>query len=139
VEQPSKELELASRMRRLVNTFVDSICFFVLVVLLALILALAGLDSTLEALSQSGGWDQLLGVVLFSIYYIAFESLTGRTPGKLLTGTRVVQESGGQPTVPQILGRTAARFIPFEALSFLSRRRIGWHDSLSKTRVVRVR
>ena len=62
--------------------------------------------------------------------------------GKLITGTRVVTENGGKPRWGQIVGRSFARFIPFEALSVLfwnDKERRGWHDSLSKTCVVRKR
>ena len=76
-----------------------------------------------------------------SLYLAAFEWLTGRTLGKLVTGTHVIAEEGGAPSLLRILGRTLARWIPFEAFSFLfgDGRPVGWHDSLSKTRVVRVR
>jgi len=34
-------------------------------------------------------------------------------------------------------GRTLCRYIPFEPFSFLGNKPIGWHDSLSKTLVVK--
>jgi uncharacterized RDD family membrane protein YckC len=78
-----------------------------------------------------------LGVMI--AYYIGLEAIAGRTVGKLITGTRVVRFDGHRPHFPQIIGRTAARFIPFEPFSFLGGSGYGWHDSLSGTRVVRVR
>ena len=73
-------------------------------------------------------------------YYVVLEAAFGWTIGKLITGTRVVRFDGDKPHVPQILGRTFARFIPFEPFSVLfSSPTQGWHDSLSGTRVVRVR
>lgn len=71
-------------------------------------------------------------------YHVIFETLTGRTPAKYLTGTRVVDQMGGKASFLQILGRSAARFLPFEPFSFLGSSHRGWHDSLSRTRVVRV-
>lgn len=71
-------------------------------------------------------------------YGVFFEAITGRTPAKYITGTRVVNLLGGKPTFGQILGRNLARFIPFEPLSFLGSGGRGWHDTLSGTRVVRV-
>jgi uncharacterized RDD family membrane protein YckC len=59
--------------------------------------------------------------------------------GKLITGTRVVTESGEVPTARQILIRTVVRFVPFEAFSFLGSSGTGWHDTWSGTRVVRTR
>ena len=76
-------------------------------------------------------------IVLF--YFVFFESLIGRTPGKLLTGTRVVDEQGQKPSFGQILGRSLARMLPFEPLSFFGAENRGWHDSLSKTYVVKSR
>jgi len=78
-------------------------------------------------------------IVVVSIfgYYVVFESLTGRTPAKYITRTRVVDVMGGKATFLQILGRSAARFIPFEPFSFFGSG-YGWHDKLSRTRVVRI-
>ena len=78
----------------------------------------------------------LLGVLVSLGYYVVMEAVFQRTVGKLLTGTVVVNESGGRPSFGQIVGRSFARWIPFEAFSFLSKNPVGWHDSLAKTRVI---
>jgi len=80
-----------------------------------------------------------IGIATVIIYFIVAESLGQRSIGKLVTGTKVVNTAGGIPTFGQIVGRTFARFIPFEALSFLHDQPVGWHDSLSGTRVVKTR
>lgn len=89
----------------------------------------------------AGSHSPVLNVVLILLglfgYYAIFESLTGRTPAKYLTRTRVVDMTGGKPSLGQILTRSAARFIPFEPFSFLGSSHRGWHDTLSRTRVVR--
>jgi uncharacterized RDD family membrane protein YckC len=72
----------------------------------------------------------------FPAYYIFFEGLLARTPGKFITGTRVVAVGGGRPTFMQIVGRTFARVVPFEPFSFLGGTPTGWHDRWSGTRVV---
>jgi len=72
----------------------------------------------------------LPGVAISLAYYIGLESLTSRTLGKLVTGTKVVNEDGGAPSLGQIVGRSFARFIPFEAFSFLFTEGRGWHDSI---------
>jgi hypothetical protein len=69
------------------------------------------------------------------VYYVITESILKTTPGKLLTGSRVVAFDGTPPTTSKILTRTLCRFIPFEALSFASQH--GWHDRLSETAVVK--
>lgn len=81
----------------------------------------------------------VLGIAILAVYYLAFEATTSRTLGKLITGTKVVNEDGDAPSFGQFLGRTLARLIPFEAFSFLGKVPRGWHDSLSKTYVVKVR
>ena len=67
------------------------------------------------------------------------ESLTGRTMAKLITRTKVVMENGDKPTFEVILTRTLCRLIPFNWISFLGDDGVGWHDSLSKTRVISVK
>jgi uncharacterized RDD family membrane protein YckC len=86
-----------------------------------------------------GAWGALLGFATFLVYYIACEHFFSRTLGKLLTGSKVISDSGGKPTFAQIVGRTFARFIPVEPFSLLfSSTGRGWHDSLSGTRVVKL-
>lgn len=65
------------------------------------------------------------------IYYLFFEHFFKATPGKFITGTKVIS---AEATSLHIIGRTIARFIPFDGLSFLGKR--GWHDSLPETKVV---
>lgn len=80
-----------------------------------------------------------LGLAISFGYFVTMEFFFQRTIAKFMTGTIVVSEDGGRPTFGQILGRTAARFIPFEAFSFIgSNEPRGWHDSLSGTRVMKV-
>lgn len=76
----------------------------------------------------------LLGLPIFIGYYLLFEGLWSRTPGKLVFGTVVANDDLQKPSFLQIVKRTLCRFIPFEPFSFFGAR--GWHDSISKTRVV---
>lgn len=71
-----------------------------------------------------------------TIYYLFLEGLFGRTIGKIVTGSVVVDENGLKPSFKIIFIRTVCRLIPFEALSFLSKSARFWHDSFSKTYVV---
>jgi uncharacterized RDD family membrane protein YckC len=88
--------------------------------------------------SVTGFAGNVVGICAMIGYYIIFEGAFGWTVGKLITGTRVIRFDGRKPRFPQIVGRTAARFIPFEPFSLLGGGN-GWHDSMSGTRVVRVR
>ncbi|MNU19358.1 RDD family protein [compost metagenome] len=73
--------------------------------------------------------------VLILIYYPISEILFGSSPGKFLTESRVVNSKAESPNSSTIFLRTLCRNIPFDALSFFSKR--GWHDSLSETYVVK--
>ena len=146
VDPPGPALKLANRLERLVNFAVDSalIYFLALGSKITLVdhLKLFGIDP-LDA-HDPGVIERMLillnPVACVFIYYLPLEALTGRTVGKLFTGTYVARNDGGRPTPEQIIGRTAARFIPFEPFSVLfNGESVGWHDTLSKTRVVRVR
>lgn len=129
---PEKE-RLASTGQRFADYLVDYVTMVVLYVVLGSVTGV--LDG------QTRGESVLLSSVLFLFYYAVLESLFGTTVGKLLTGVRVVSEDGGEPSLAQILGRTFARMIPFEPFSLLGGqgRPVGWHDSLSRTRVIRIR
>lgn len=82
--------------------------------------------------------EQALGLVIRLAYYIPQEAAFGFTVGKLITGTRMVDEDGEKSNLIQVILRTLSRFIPFEPFSvlFIEAPR-GWHDSLSGTYVVR--
>ena len=111
----------------------------------ALLIGLAKASSPLlaslpgvDALDDSWLGAHLPAAMLVLLYYIGFEAVTGRTVGKLVTGTQVVNTNGALPTFGQVVGRSFVRLIPFEPFSFIFLDR-GWHDHWSGTRVVRVR
>lgn len=77
----------------------------------------------------------LLGI-MFSYYAIA-ESLFQRTIGKAILHTLVVSTNDDKPSTSRLLLRTLCRFLPLEPLSvLLNSRALGWHDTLSGTKVV---
>lgn len=80
--------------------------------------------------------DYLIAFIAMFCYYALFEGLTGRTPSKYITKTKVVNEQGEMPDFGTIVVRTLCRFVPFEAFSFLGEEGKGWHDQWSKTFVV---
>ena len=79
---------------------------------------------------------QVYYLMLFFGYYFLFEYFWGKTPGKFLTKTKVVDMNGEWPGGKKLLIRTLCRFIPFDNFSFLFGM-VGWHDSISGTMVVR--
>jgi uncharacterized RDD family membrane protein YckC len=79
-------------------------------------------------------------MILF-VYYVSQEAISARTLGKLITGTKVVNEDDTPLNWNGAFLRTICRFIPFDAFSFLGGkgRPRGWHDRISGTKVVSVR
>ena len=122
---------------RFVNHMLDRIGMFVVLVFGALITAgLMHMHGAERHHDTFAGAGLLLMVVLYLGYYLFFEGLWQRTPGKWVTGTKVVREDGSVPTFAQIVGRTFARCIPFDMFSFLGMNVAGWHDRFSGTLVV---
>jgi uncharacterized RDD family membrane protein YckC len=81
----------------------------------------------------------VLGFAYIFLYFFLSEMAWQRTPAKFITGTKVITYEGTKPTAGSIALRTLARFVPFEAISFLDCRVYGWHDKWSRTFVVRSR
>lgn len=79
-----------------------------------------------------------IGSLLFfiAIYYIPLEYKTQKTLGKIITKTKVVNFEGNKPDLMDIISRTFCRLIPFDRFSFLFTRN-GFHDAISKTKVIK--
>ncbi len=138
----------ADKGTRFANFIVDRIIFygFAIVILgfaIPFILELIGGDVNdylfqIENISRVA--DILVSWTLYFMFYTVIEYATnGRTVGKYLTKTVVVDERGNNPGFVAFLTRSACRFIPFEPFSFLGDEPRGWHDTLSKTYVVDVK
>jgi len=136
--EPFDATEVATRGRRFLNLLIDFFGYMALSVLIGVVLGVLYPRSIglLEGSGTLGNYG--FGILVMTLYYLPQEALFGRTLGKLVTGTRVVTEDGETASFGKLLGRTAARFIPFEPFSFFGTGGIGWHDRLSGTRVVRV-
>ena|ERR1700704_3913883 len=105
------ELTLAGVGSRFTSALLDYLIQLLILIALALVL---GLGVGLKA--NQSGWASaiwvLLGFLLFVGYDVAFEVLaSGRTPGKRLTGLRVVLENGGPVTFPASAVRNVLRLI----------------------------
>jgi uncharacterized RDD family membrane protein YckC len=100
---------------------------------IGIVIGLAGYAEEISTLV-----DYLISFAVFLLYYISQELLFGQTLAKRITNTKVVRTDAAPLTAGQVIGRTFARAIPFEPFSFFGSNGfpIGWHDSLSGTRVV---
>lgn len=129
----TNDLNVADKGTRFGNYILDSLSFFFVIFLHAMVL-----DSWLGIMPEGGSnWFGVYFFFLYVMFHAIFEYYFGKTPGKFLTKTKVVKKDGSKPTFINILGRNAARFIPFDAFSYLISER-GWHDQISDTYVVYV-
>lgn len=132
----------ASATKRFFNMIIDYIVFYLLTIVFVFISALVGAmlfpeeaESMLAESSSNQLWMYVLMYMAYVFYYTTLEVVTGRTVGKLITGTHVVDKDGKLPSLGVIFRRSLSRIVPFEAFSFLSNAR-GWHDAWTDTWVV---
>lgn len=126
--------EIASAARRFLTYVVDLIVIWIGTFTLQIAYGFAFGIHALETLNGPKWWGICLAFYFF--YYVTFEVVSGKTIGKVLTGTRVVTTNGLALSLPTAMVRTLCRFLPFEPVSF-SLGETWWHDSLSRTQVVR--
>lgn len=143
-----QQLHIASQGKRFLNLILDMVFIqilgFMLGVFIGVMIAILHMNQATEFdltdERQTRPLEYLIGIGVAIGYRVFMEAIFQRTLAKYITGTMVVTEQGGRPTFLQILGRTLARFIPFEPFSLLGKNQpIGWHDSLSKTLVIDTR
>lgn len=127
------KINLASAGQRIGNYVIDTIVFYIILLVVAFVFGMLGLISDSPLMLYPLVFAVMLG------YYIIMEASFGKTVGKFVTGTKVVTENGEKPSLGAIIGRSFCRLIPFEAFSLLGSDTVGWHDSIPKTRVIRDR
>lgn len=135
-------IEQASKSERFVNLFVDMIAIYILWVFVSLFWFL--LQDAYSSMVYAPNYESLSIVVApFALalsvvlgYFIGMESMYGKTIGKMITKTKVVSLDGSKPSFNQIVGRSFARLIPIEPISYLILPE-GWHGSWSETIVVK--
>jgi uncharacterized RDD family membrane protein YckC len=125
---------IADKSFRVANFIVDSIVLSVIVLLVAAL----GYLIYPEMLNENSLVPDILSFVVYVSYYFFFEAFTGKTIGKLLTRTVVVNRLGGKPTLANTFIRTLLRLVPAEGISFLFGN-VGLHDLISRTTVVSCR
>src|SRR5262245_33640262 len=140
-----REIKIASQGKRFLNLIVDNIVIQILSTVVGFMFGIVYAVAKVSSGSAIAPHDEqrmqligfLLGLIVAVGYFVITESLFQRSLAKFLTGTLVVTADGRRPTLNQIVGRSFARLIPFEAFSFLGGNQpVGWHDSLSGTRVI---
>ncbi|MEO7975970.1 RDD family protein [Flavobacterium sp.] len=133
------EALLASTGKRFLNYLIDIVFVFIGIIIfgfVAGVLIALGMQGVGDWLSGLGdlGWN-LIGLSILIIYYTLTEGIFGRSIGKFITGTTVVDENGVKINFGTAFKRSLCRLIPFDNFSFLGSGR-GWHDSIADTYVV---
>jgi len=132
----------ASQGQRFANFIIDYVCQIILLMgmtfVFVIVMTIFGREDVLSRIEGMNKVEEYgLGILISLIYYNIFEIFTFRTIGKFITKTVVVDAYGEKPTSNEILIRSLCRLIPFDAFSFLGAPGKGWHDSISKTYVVK--
>ena len=126
-------MKIADKGTRFGNYLIDNIAVIILVILHAFIL-----DGVLHVIPEDGSpWLGLYFFVLYFGYHFLFEYFCGRSIGKFITKTKVVDINGDKPSTKALFIRNISRLIPLDNFSFLFGED-GWHDSISETQVIYV-
>ncbi|RXK86340.1 RDD family protein [Filimonas effusa] len=137
-------LEPATPGQRFANFIVDIVGMYATIFVVAIVLGSFIVASTVSSTSYGGqstaASDLVLYVISFIVtvlYFSLMEGLSkGRSLGKLITRTRAVKEDGSPITFKDAFVRALCRCIPFEPFSMFSGS--PWHDSISRTKVVKI-
>jgi len=134
--------KMASQWKRFLNYLLDLVSIFIFIFIFSfifgIVLAIVA-PSVVSDLGESNLlFEYIVGFIIMMIYYTSFEAITGRTIAKYITNTKVVTETGEKPDFKTILVRSLCRFIPIEPFSILFNDGLGWHDSISNTRVINI-
>lgn len=133
---------MASHGQRIGNRLIDLtfeiILMFCILGGLVLVSLLLDWNGFIYWMQHVGMFQQyLLGAVISILYNGLSETIMeGRTIGKFITGTVVVNQDGTVPDANVILKRTFCRLIPLEWITFLGTPPRGWHDSIPDVYVV---
>lgn len=133
--------EETSKGKRFANYIIDVIAMYIMAIFFMVAYTLfVGISdpAALEELANNNSLSYFIGALLTLFYYTLMEATTGRTIGKLITKTKVVDANGDKPDFGSAFIRSLCRCVPFEAFSFLFADK-GWHDNWSNTRVVDVK
>lgn len=137
---PQDQIVRASTGKRLANYIIDLVSFYIIFVLLLFGILIENPEATETLQDDSVGTDlmfRLLTYILLALYVFLFELIfKGKSLGKLITGTRAVNEDGTPITPTTALLRALSRMVPFEQFSALGNPSHPWHDKWTRTYVI---
>lgn len=124
-------MKKADKNVRLGNLIIDGLVIFTIQLLISLLFSASDSASAfIVNILSAGSFIQIA-----FLYYLIFESINGKTLGKMVTGTIVVNKSGVKPSFLRILFRSILRITQWNIISlFLGTNCI--HDRWTGTYVV---
>jgi uncharacterized RDD family membrane protein YckC len=126
--------------KRFANYLIDVVGFYVLLFVAGIVIGLVNPSALPSVNEESGNFNlaqSLLFVFIFISYMSGMEAIfKGKTLGKLMTGTRAVNEDGTNISAKTAFLRGLCRAVPFEAFSALGNPSYPWHDKWSKSYVI---
>jgi len=124
------KMNIADKGTRVGNFIIDRSIIFILILIQAVILG--GMPDVIT--NDNLAFEGIYFFLFYFFYYFLFEYFFGKTPGKYLTKTIVVNYHGEQPAFKAVLIRSIARLIPYDYFSFIFGQ--GLHDCISNTVVI---
>jgi uncharacterized RDD family membrane protein YckC len=129
--------------KRFVHLAIDAVVYYILIMVMSftlfVLLSIALPDLAESLISEDGRtpfWAYVYSFAIYILYYTLMEAWLGRTFGKMVTGSRVVDDQGRKPSMEIAFKRSISRLVPFEGFSFLGSEPRGWHDKWTDTYVV---
>jgi uncharacterized RDD family membrane protein YckC len=126
--------------KRLANYLIDLVGFYVLLFCFGIVLALTDPSARedVHSVSDLGSVvDRLIMLICYGIYMGLVEGLfKGKSLGKVITGTKAVNQDGSRISFMTGFLRGLARAVPFDAFSALGQPPFPWHDKWLNTYVI---
>ncbi len=140
LENVEYELVQASGGKRFANYIIDVISFYLFIIVAGIVIALidptllSGLDNESSGVNLL---DRLITMLFYGFYMFIIEAVfKGKSLGKLITGTRAVNEDGTKISFQTALMRGFSRIVPLEQFSALGSPSYPWHDKWTDTYVI---
>ena len=133
-ENQIKLKSLSTPLDRLRHFFIDSIIIIGLTVIIQykLLVDVFGFKNLVN-----GDYFLTNLLIVYFLYYMTLETTTGRTLGKYLNKTVLVNNDKVKPKLTQVILRAFLRLVPFQFLSHYTPYNRPLHDILSSTWVLR--
>lgn len=139
LNSPEYQYVQASTGKRFANYLIDMVTFYFFLGLIGFIIGaiMPGVTPMAERSMEINFMDRILTLLIYGVFMGFTEGIgKGKTIGKLITGTRAINENGSMLSFKTAALRGLSRAVPFEAFSALGRPSYPWHDKWTNTLVI---